>query len=61
MIVAKIIFTLILLIGVINPKLSIKIFEFWKFNRGKINEKTYMMTRVTSIIAILIVWIFMPN
>ena len=61
MIIVKIIFTLILLIGIINPALSIKIFEFWKYNRGKVSDKSYKATRIFSAIAIVIVWLLMPN
>lgn len=56
---AKIVFTIILLIGVIKPERSIKLFEFWKLNRGPVSEKTLKVTRIFSIIAIGLVWIFM--
>jgi len=56
---AKIVFTLILLIGVIKPALSIKLFEFWKLNRGPISEKTLKVTRIFSAFAIVLVWVLM--
>ncbi|OJV61745.1 MAG: hypothetical protein BGO41_15800 [Clostridiales bacterium 38-18] len=58
---AKIIFTLILLIGAINPMLSIRIFEFWKLGRKPITASALKATRVFSIIAIVIVWVFLPS
>jgi len=58
---AKILFTLILLIGVINPMLSIKIFEFWKLGRKPITDTALKATRIFSIVAIIIVWVFLPS
>ncbi|MBM7562800.1 histidine kinase [Fusibacter tunisiensis] len=52
----KIILTAILLIGVINPSLSIRLFEFWKLGRGEVTEKTLKATRIMSVLAIVIVW-----
>ena len=56
---AKIVFTLILLIGVFKPALSIKLFEFWKFNRSPVSEKTLLITRIFSAIAIILVWVLL--
>ncbi len=53
---AKIVFTLMLLIGVIKPDLSIKIFEFWRLDRRPNSEKMLMATRITSVLAIIVIW-----
>jgi len=56
---AKIVLTLILVIGVIKPELSIRMFEFWKLGRGPISDKTLKITRIFSVVAIGLVWIFL--
>ncbi|MDH8679835.1 histidine kinase [Fusibacter bizertensis] len=58
MLIVKLILTAILLLGVINPALSIRLSEAWKLNRKPPSEKVYRVTRIYSIIAIIIVWIF---
>ncbi len=59
MLIVKLILTAVLLLGVINPALSIRLTEVWKLNRKPPSEKVYKFTRIYSIIAILIVWIFL--
>jgi len=58
-VIAKIILTLILLLGVFKPELSIKLFEFWKLGRKEVTQATLKATRITSVIAIIIVWILL--
>lgn len=57
--IAKIILTIILLIGVIKPNLSIRLFEFWKLGRKEVSQTTLTTTRIMSVIAIIIVWIML--
>jgi hypothetical protein len=57
---AKIVISLILLIGVINPRLSIKLFEFWKLGRKSVTDNALKATRIFSVIAIILVWMLMP-
>lgn len=44
--ISKIILTIILLIGVIKPKLSIRLFEFWKLGRKEVSQTTLTVTRI---------------
>ena len=57
---AKIVISLILLIGVINPKLSIKLFEFWKLGRKSVTDNALLATRIFSVIAIVLIWVLIP-
>lgn len=59
MLIVKIVLTAILLLGIINPALSIKLTEAWKFNRKPPSERVYKITRIYSAVAIMIVWIFL--
>jgi uncharacterized BrkB/YihY/UPF0761 family membrane protein len=59
MLIVKIVLTAILLLGVVNPALSIKLTESWKFNRKPPSERVYKITRLYSAIAIVIVWVLL--
>lgn len=59
MLIVKIVLTAILLLGVVNPALSIKLTESWKFNRKPPSERVYRITRLYSAIAIVIVWVLL--
>jgi uncharacterized BrkB/YihY/UPF0761 family membrane protein len=59
MLIVKIVLTAILLLGVVNPALSIKLTESWKFNRKPPTARVYKITRIYSAIAILIVWVLL--
>lgn len=59
MFIVKIVLTAILLLGVVNPALSIKLTESWKFNRKPPSERVYKITRLYSAIAIVIVWVLL--
>ena len=59
MLIVKIVLTAILLLGIVNPALSIKLTESWKFNRKPPSERVYKITRLYSAIAIVIVWVLL--
>ncbi len=59
MLIVKIVLTAILLLGVVNPALSIKLTESWKFNRKPPSERVFKITRLYSALAIVIVWVLL--
>jgi hypothetical protein len=60
MILIKLIFTVLALIGIINPKLSWKISEGWKFKNAEPSSFYLGMTRVMSVVILIIVWFVLP-
>ncbi|MDD7796040.1 DUF6199 family natural product biosynthesis protein [Clostridium sp. 'White wine YQ'] len=61
MIFIKIIISIILIIGIINPRLSWKISEGWKFKDVEPSTLYLIMTRVMSVVMLIVVWLAIPN
>ncbi|WP_238883360.1 DUF6199 family natural product biosynthesis protein [Clostridium sp. YIM B02551] len=61
MIFIKVIVSIILIIGVINPRLSWKISEGWKFRDVEPSTLYLIMTRVMSVVMLIVVWLAIPN
>lgn len=57
----KIIISIFLLIGIINPQLAWKMSEGWKYKNVEPSRAYLVMGRIFSIIALLIVWVLFPN
>ena len=47
-----------LVIGIINPELAWQMSEGWKFKDAEPSEAYLVMTRVMSIIMLIVIWIF---
>ncbi len=58
MIFIKIIVSIFLIIGIINPELSWKLSEGWKFKDAEPSDAYLIMTRIISVIVLIIVWLF---
>ncbi|SDY87761.1 hypothetical protein SAMN05660462_01106 [Proteiniborus ethanoligenes] len=54
----KIIASIILIIGIINPRLTWKVSEGWKFKDAEPSEAYLIMSRIVSVIVLIIVWLF---
>lgn len=55
----KIVLTVFLIFGIINPVLFIRITEGWKLGRKPPSAAVYRWTRILSFIAIVLVWIML--
>lgn len=61
MLFAKIILSILPLVSLINPKLQWKITEVWKFKNGEPSTFYLVITRITSLITLIVIWILIPN
>ncbi len=61
MFIIKLIFTIFCLIGIINPELSWKMSEGWKFKDAEPSEAYLIMTRIMSIVILIVVWFAIPG
>lgn len=61
MILVKLIFTIFALIGIFNPRLSWKMSEGWKFKNAEPSTAYLIMTRISSIVVLIIVWFIIPS
>ena len=59
MLIVKVVLTAVLLLGIVNPALSIKLTESWKFNRKPPTDRVFKITRLYSAVAIVIVWVLL--
>lgn len=57
MVFIKIIFSIFLLIGIINPKLSWKMSEGWKYKDIEPSEGYLIGTRIISVVILVIIWL----
>ncbi len=60
-ILIKLLFTVFCIIGIINPELSWKMSEGWKFKDAEPSVLYLVMTRIMSIVVLVIVWFVIPN
>jgi hypothetical protein len=60
MILIKILFTVFCIMGIVNPRLSWKMSEGWKFKNAEPSEFYLGMTRIMSIIILVVVWFIIP-
>jgi hypothetical protein len=61
MIFIKIIISIILIIGIINPRISWMLSEGWKFKNAEPSTIYLIMTRIISVIMLIVIWILIPN
>lgn len=57
MVFIKIIFSIFLLIGIINPKLSWKMSEGWKYKDVEPSEGYLIGTRIISAVVLVLIWL----
>jgi hypothetical protein len=57
MVFIKIIASILLIIGIINPKLSWKMSEGWKYKDTEPSEGYLIGTRITSVVILVIIWL----
>lgn len=57
----KLIFTVFCLLGIINPELSWRMSEGWKFKDAEPSEMYLFMTRIMSVIILIVVWFVIPG
>lgn len=60
MILIKLFFTVLALIGIIDPKLSWKMSEGWKFKNAEPSSFYLVMTRIMSVIVLIVLWLVLP-
>lgn len=60
-ILIKLIFTVFCLLGIIKPELSWKMSEGWKFKDAEPSEMYLVMTRIMSVIILIVIWFFIPG
>lgn len=61
MLFVKLVFSVILIIGIINPKAAWKVSEGWKFKNVEPSETYLMLNRIASVIFLIILWAAIPN
>lgn len=61
MLFAKIILSILLLVSLINPKLQWKITETWKFKNAEPSTAYLVITRISSLITLIVIWVLIPN
>ena len=61
MIFIKIIISIILIIGIINPRISWMMSDGWKFKNAEPSTLYLIMTRIMSVIMLIVVWLAIPN
>ena len=59
-ILLKLIFSIFCIIGIVNPELSWKMSEGWKFRDAEPSEAYLFMTRLIGVVALVVIWLFMP-
>lgn len=57
----KLIFSVFCLIGIINPELSWKMSEGWKFKDAEPSEMYLFATRAASVIILIFIWLVFPR
>ncbi|MFA5523616.1 MAG: DUF6199 family natural product biosynthesis protein [Tissierellales bacterium] len=57
MIFIRIVASIFLIIGIINPRLAWKMTEGWKFKDVEPSDAYLIMTRIISIVILVIVWL----
>lgn len=57
----KIIFSIFAIIGIVNPELSWKMSEGWKFRNAEPSEAYLVFTRIVGVIALIVIWVLFPN
>lgn len=57
----KIIFSIFAIIGIVNPELSWKISEGWKFRNVEPSEAYLVLTRIVGVITLIVIWLLFPN
>lgn len=61
MVLFKILFSVILLIGIINPKMAWKISEGWKYKNVEPSTAYLVVNRVVSIVMLVVIWFVIPG
>lgn len=57
----KFLFSIPLIIGIINPEFMWTISEGWKFRNAEPSEAYLTMTRVMAVIILLVLWFAFPS
>ena len=57
----KIIVSIFLLIGIINPKIAWMISEGWKFKNAEPSEVYLIINRIMAIVILIVIWLIIPG
>jgi hypothetical protein len=57
----KIIISILLLIGIVSPKIAWKITEGWKYKNAEPSTFYLIMGRIVSIFMLMVIWFAIPN
>lgn len=57
----KIIISIFALVGIINPELSWKLSEGWKFRDAEPSDAYLVYTRIVSVVILIVLWLVFPN
>jgi len=56
----KVIASIFLVIGIINPKIAWKISEGWKFKNVEPSEVYLLFNRIMSVVILVVIWFVIP-
>jgi len=56
----KLIASVFLLIGIINPKITWMISEGWKFKNAEPSEVYLIINRVMAVVILIVIWLLIP-
>ncbi len=57
----KLIVSVFLLIGIINPKIAWMISEGWKFKNAEPSEVYLIINRIMAIVILIVIWLIIPS
>ncbi len=57
----KLIVTIFLVIGIIRPEILWYLSEGWKFRDVEPSETYLILTRISLVFTLIVIWIFIPN
>jgi hypothetical protein len=54
----KMIISIFLIVGIVNPRFAWEMSEGWKFKDAEPSEAYLVMTRISSVIILIVLWVF---
>jgi hypothetical protein len=52
------IISIFLIVGIVNPRFAWEMSEGWKFKDAEPSEAYLVMTRISSVIILIVLWVF---
>ncbi|WP_068965592.1 DUF6199 family natural product biosynthesis protein [Desulfosporosinus sp. BG] len=57
----KLIISVVLLVGIINPRIAWMISEGWKFKNAEPSEVYLLFNRIMAIVILIVIWLIFPG